>query len=246
MRDKIAFIIQFTIFYLTIYLGVLFFTNLTFSVKLMIFIPELIFLLSLLRIISEKFSKKMDRWGSSCLIMGLIFLVTMLSIVFSLIISMGLLILIEFKDVKNFFDIFQDSELTAFANYILIFIGITIVISYYLFKIMMYYFWKIKYQKETVLKVNDKHVKMFNAGTVIFGFVPTMTSLLISSMEKSEINLSDNIEKTTKLNDSQIFSITTLNNEVNQIIFVIFFTFLIPYLYFLFNEIPKNNLDTEH
>ncbi len=243
MIGKTSFI-QFITFYLTVYLGVLLlFTNLTILVKLIIFIPEIIFLLSWMGIVSKKFSKRIERWGSFWLITGLIFLITVLSIVLSLIISMGLLLLIEYEVIKNVFDIFQDNELTTFANYILIFIGIVIFIAYYLFKIMMFYFWKIEYQNTPVFKTNDKHGEMFNAGTVIFGFIPIMTSLLISSMEKSGFNQVDEVEKTTKLDDSSIISIASLNNEINQIIFVIFFTFLIPYLYFLFNKIPKNNLE---
>lgn len=240
MKSKTPFI-QFIVLYLTLYLGVLLFTNIPIFMKVIIFIPETIFILSFIGSISASFNKKIEELGMFFLTLGLIFTITLTSNLLSLVTSMYLLVLVEYKDIQSFFDIFESSELTIFANYFVIFIGIVIVISYYIFKIIMFFFLKIKHKDKIIFKVHDKHVKFFNAGTVLFGFIPIMTSLLISFIEKSQNNEQENLKSIAEQENAQIFTIANLNSEVNEIIFVSFFMCLIPYL--LFNKIPKSHLN---
>lgn len=232
-NNKILNVIYIGYFYIIFYLCTMIFMKIEGNKRLLFLLIVLFLLLIYRMIISEKFEKLVDKTMS---FYGTFSFIALLSIISVL---LGTWILERISKLFDYFDIdiFIEENNKNLAFFIVIIISILFFIIYNVFKLSIEYLYKIEIRGKKIIEINDRHEKYFAGWTVFAGFIPIMTNMMLMSMQEKETEVvKESFEKSQK---SETLTTTLLMNETNNIILLLFFVCLTPYLYFLFNGIPK-------
>lgn len=232
-NNKILNIIYIGYFYIIFYLGTMIFMRVEGNKRLIFLLIMLFLLLIYKMIISEKFEKLVDKTMSFYGTLSFIALLSILSV------FLGTWILERISKLFIFFDIdnFLEGKIENLAYFIIIIISIMFFIIYNVFKLLIEYLGMINIRGKKIIEINEKHEKYFAGWTVFAGFIPIMTNIMLMSFQDKQSKVVEGFYDQGQ--GREIISSNLLMNETNNVILLIFFVCLTPYLYFLFNGIPK-------